>query len=248
MFRLNAAPHPAFVRATSGVHVPSHDDDDHDSTRALARRSDAGKGASEREVPGLIARAIGDVLARVPSTDEGPSPDPQTRARRIASDAAARAALVSGGLALPPGPLGLLTIVPDLMAIWRIQAQMVVDIAAAYGVESPPTREQMIYCLFRHAAVQAVRDLAARVGGRLVVRVGTSRVVEVTLRKVGVRLSQRLVARTAARWLPIIGAVGVGAYAYWDTAQVARTAISVFGRHASPRSSGGDSSDARLDF
>ena len=200
------------------------------SAGPLARRNDAGGAASEREVPGRIAQAIGDVLARIPPTDEGRSPDPQARARRIAASAAARAALVSGGLALPPGPLGLLTIVPDLMAIWRIQAQMVVDIAGAYGVEAPPTREQMIYCLFRHAAVQAVRDLAARVGGRLVVKVGTSRILETTLRKVGVRLSQRLVAKAAARWLPIIGAVGVGAYAYWDTAQVARTAITVFGR------------------
>ena len=34
----------------------------------------------------------------------------------------------------------------------------------------------------------------------------------------------------ASRWLPVIGAVGVGAYAYWDTSRVAKTAIDLFGR------------------
>lgn len=32
-----------------------------------------------------------------------------------------------------PGPLGLLTILPDMYAIWRVQAQLVADIAAVYG-------------------------------------------------------------------------------------------------------------------
>ena len=41
-------------------------------------------------------------------------------------------------------------------------------------------------------------------------------------------LSRRALGRGATRWLPIVGAVGVGAYAYHDTAQVAATAIDLF--------------------
>ncbi|MEW5296878.1 MAG: hypothetical protein WDW36_000125 [Sanguina aurantia] len=32
-----------------------------------------------------------------------------------------------------------------------------------------------------------------------------------------------------SRWLPVVGALGVGAYAYHDTGQVAKTAIALFG-------------------
>jgi hypothetical protein len=36
-------------------------------------------------------------------------------------------------MALPPGPLGLATVIPDLLAIWKLQQQLVADIAAVFG-------------------------------------------------------------------------------------------------------------------
>jgi hypothetical protein len=47
-------------------------------------------------------------------------------------------------------------------------------------------------------------------------------------RRIGARLAQRTAGKGVARWLPIVGAMGVGAYAYLDTAQVAATAIDLF--------------------
>ena len=41
-------------------------------------------------------------------------------------------------------------------------------------------------------------------------------------------LTRAAIGKGVSRWLPIIGAVGVGAYAYYDTRQVARTAIELF--------------------
>jgi hypothetical protein len=41
---------------------------------------------------------------------------------------------------------------------------------------------------------------------------------------VGVSISQRLAGNAASRWIPLAGAAAVGAYAYWDTMQVAKTA------------------------
>lgn len=70
------------------------------------------------------------------------------RSQQIAMLAGAQAATVSGTLALPPGPLGMLTIVPDLLAVWKIQAQMVADIAGAFGKNAHLSQEQMLYCLF----------------------------------------------------------------------------------------------------
>ena len=182
----------------------------------------------------LLARlneTLLEAVTNLPSSIEPPSASPMDRARQIANAAAANSAMVCGGLALPPGPWGMLTIIPDLLAIWRIQSQMVADIAATFGKTSFLTREQMIYCLFRHAASQVVRDLVVRVGERVFVKGASLRVVQNTLRHVGVVITQRLAGRAISRWLPIIGAIGVGTYAYYDTAQVGRTTIDFFRSH-----------------
>ncbi len=177
-----------------------------------------------------VAEAILNFIGRVPVSDERKSRNPAERARSIANSAAARAALTAGSLALPPGPLGWLTILPELHIVWRIQAQMVADIAGIYGRQATLSREQMIYCLFRHFAAQAMRDLVVRVGERLLVQHVSIRVLQGIAEKVGVRITQQAIGKGISRWVPVIGALGVGAYAYYDTGQVARTAIELF-RH-----------------
>jgi len=174
--------------------------------------------------------AIERALSEIPHTDEPKSGRPEERAREIARKAAVKAAMLSGGLALPPGPLGFVTIIPDLVGIWKIQAQMVADMAGAYGHEAYLSREQMLYCLFRHAAAQAMRDIVVRVGERILIRRASVGLGRRVVRRVGVRLTQRLTGATLARWLPIVGALGVGAYAYYDTGHVAETALDLF-RH-----------------
>jgi hypothetical protein len=168
------------------------------------------------------------VTSTVPSSPEAPQTTPATRAHELTMAAASNAGAVAGALALPPGPLGLITIVPDLVAVWNIQRQLVADIAACYGKSAELHRETMIYCLFRHAAAQVVRDLAVRVGTRLLLRRTTVATMERSLQRIGVAISHRTLTRGVARWLPIAGAVGVGAYAFYDTVQVGRTAKELF--------------------
>ncbi len=174
---------------------------------------------------GRIAEAILDFVSQVPDSKVGSSKEPAAEARRLANRAAQRAALTAGSLALPPGPLGWLTLLPELIAIWKIQGQMVSDIAAAYGRHATLGREQMMWCLFRHTAAQAFRDLVVRMGDRLVFRRMSYGVAERVAKQVGVKLTRRTLGKGLSRWLPVIGALGVGAYAYYDTGQVAGTAI-----------------------
>ena len=177
---------------------------------------------------GRIAQAVLDFVSQVPASRIGHSTDPDSEARKLATRAAQRAALAAGSLALPPGPLGWLTLLPELVAIWKIQGQMVSDIAAAYGRHATLGREQMLWCLFRHTAAQAFRDLVVRMGDRLVFRRMSHSVAQRVARQVGVKITQRTLNKGLSRWLPVIGALGVGAYAYYDTGQVAQTAIEMF--------------------
>jgi len=180
------------------------------------------------EETGSIPKILQQLIEYIPFSSETASTDPKVRSRKLGSVAAMKAAALSGALAMPPGPLGLLTLIPDLIGIWRIQAQLVADIAAVYGRTTWLTREGMLYCLFRHGAAHALRDVVVRSGERLLIRQVTLRSMGSLLEKVGLRVSQRLTAKSVVRWLPIIGAVGVGAYAYYDTGEVAKTAIETF--------------------
>ncbi|HEX9181745.1 MAG TPA: hypothetical protein VF876_00675 [Burkholderiales bacterium] len=186
-------------------------------------------GAPTQEASGRIAEAILKLLGKVPISRKRASSAPEAAARALANATAAKAALYAGGLALPVGPIGWLTILPELMAIWKVQSQMVADIAALYGRTASLTRQHMLYCLFRHAAAHAVRDLLVRAGNRAIAARASTKALQTAAGKIGARLAQRAAGSAVSRWIPILGAVGVGAYAYYDTAQVARTAIELFG-------------------
>ena len=175
-----------------------------------------------------LADAILNLVAQVPPTREEASDAPRAAAGRVMRVASAKAALTAGGLALPTGPAGWLTILPELLAVWRIQAQMVSDIAALYGARHAPTREQMLYCLFRHAAAQAVRDLLARATDRWMVQEASGALLRRAAQAIGLKLTQKVARRGASRWVPLVGAAGVGVYAWLDTRQVAQTAITLF--------------------
>lgn len=172
--------------------------------------------------------AILEWIGRIPATTEQPLTDTAARAREITKAAAAKAARTAGLLALPPGPLGWMTIIPELMAVWRIQGQMVADLAGLYGKTTTLSQSQMLYCVFRHGAAMAVRDLVIRVGDRYLVKQATQQVLQQIARKIGINLTQKGIAKGIARWLPLIGAVGVGSYAYYDTTQIAKTAMEMF--------------------
>jgi EcsC protein family len=182
-----------------------------------------------QSVTGTIVDAIESAVSHVPASRERAVQQPAAAARNLARKAARRAAAFSGALALPPGALGMLTVIPDLIAIWRIQAQMVADIAGLYGRELQLTRSHMVYCLFRHAATQLARDVAVRTGERLVFRQLSAGAMRSVLSGVGLNVTQRIAGSAASRWVPVIGAAAVAGYAYFDTMQVAKTAIGLLG-------------------
>ena len=116
-----------------------------------------------------LTETILNLISKVPTSSEVSSSAPDSRARQLARNAARKSAGISGGAALAPGPLGMLTILPDLVGVWRVQAQMVSDIAASYGKTATLSQEQMVFCLFKHSAAQLLRDVIVREGGRYLV-------------------------------------------------------------------------------
>jgi len=173
---------------------------------------------------GPIIATLERVLADIPAPATGRAEQPDAAADVIARRAAKRAALLSGSLALPPGPLGFVTVLPDLYLIWQTQRQMVSDIFGVYGRSAELTPTHMLFCLFRHAASQILRDVAVRGAERLVIRQLSAGAFKSALGTVGISVSKRIAGHATGRWIPLAGAAAVGVYAYWDTMQVAGTA------------------------
>jgi len=180
--------------------------------------------ATQEEPAGKVHGMIERVISSVPNAQTVAVTDPDRQADLIAKTAAKRSAMLSGALALPPGPFGMLTVLPDLYLIWKTQRQMVADIFGLYGRTAELTRVHMLYCLFRHAASHVLRDVAVRTGQRVVMQTLSANALKHVVSKIGVNVTRRLTGRAASRWVPLAGAAMVSSYAYWDTLQVARTA------------------------
>lgn len=191
------------------------------SSAALALPKPAGLGAR-------MGDALMTLVATLPHSSEGASATPQTRALALTRAAARKSAGISGGAAMAPGPLGLLTLMPDLVAVWRVQSQLVADIGAVYGKDATLTREQMLHCLFKHTASHITRDLVMRAGERYLVQRGSAVALKALVGKLGLKLAQKTVGKAFARWAPVVGALGVGGYAYYDTKKVGANAIELF--------------------
>jgi uncharacterized protein (DUF697 family) len=192
---------------------------------------------------GPLHAAFGLVTGGVPESKEpGKAKRPYDRSKEITQKACAKAAAISGGLALPVGPLGMLTVLPDLVLVWRIQAQMVADIAVAFGHKKPLTEEDLMTCLFSHVAGTALREYERSIpldheekSGKTVLdlidrftRSGSRDVAVRVSKQIGQVIFQRVAKRTASRIVPLAGAAIVSAYAALDTKEVARTAVEMF--------------------
>ena len=177
-----------------------------------------------------MTEAVLALVLQVPDSREKALEHPAQRAHAIARSAARKASLMASSLSLPPGFLGWLTVLPELIGVWRLQAQMVSDIAAIYGKQKTLGREQLVYCLFKHVSAQLFRDVVVRVGERMLVRQTSQKFLQALVQQLGVKLTQSVIGKSASRFVPLLGAVGVGAYAYFDTLQVAKTAVDLFER------------------
>jgi uncharacterized protein (DUF697 family) len=176
-----------------------------------------------------VATSILDLVAHVPNSHEARVPAPTERANDIARAAARQASMIAGSLSLPPGWLGWITVLPEMLAVWKIQAQMVADIAGVYGQHHRLRREHLLYCLFKQVSAQLFRDMAVRMGERVVVRPATGKALHLIAQQLGGQLAGLALRKGASRFVPLLGALGVGAYAYYDTRQVANNALALFG-------------------
>jgi len=177
-----------------------------------------------------VLRLLENLVSSVPSSTEALSTVPQERANEILRMSGLKAGALSAGLAIAPGPVGMLTVIPDLIQVWNIQRQMVSDIAACYGKSAQLNPQMMVYCLFRHGAAMLARDVLVRVGERMILKQGSLRMMQKVLQRVSIKMTQKAIGKSISRWVPVVGPIVVGGYSMIDTRSVGKTAIETFSR------------------
>ncbi len=180
-------------------------------------------------IGGSFQKTIQEIISRVPESKIEIDADRPAQLRSLSSAASWKAAGVSGALSIPGGPFFLVTILPDLALVWRIQAQLVADIARVQGRTDQLSSEILLYCLFKQGDL-GLSDIVVRVGERYLVKRARGGVLQRLIERVGVRVLRRWIGKRAAAIIPLIGAAAVARYSRKDTLEVAETAIHLFSR------------------
>ncbi|TGL15336.1 hypothetical protein [Leptospira meyeri] len=155
---------------------------------------------------------------------------PDDLIRELVQNASFKSGLISATCSLPPGPLGILSILPELLFVYRIQGHLILDIAALYGKEVQVTKELLLYCLFKHGGAHVFRKIIEESSLKILIRPTTVKVFQTLLEKLGLLISKSIIRKQFARWIPIGGAVVTGTFAYYDTKRVGKTAMDLFSK------------------
>jgi hypothetical protein len=182
----------------------------------------------------VLLRAIFRTLIEIPDSHEPEADDPHAASDKIIKRSCKKAGLLSASLSLPTGPLGLITLLPDLTGVWRIQSQMVLDIASAYGEPKRLSREEMLFFLFRHSVSHLVGEIVTKSGERYIVRKLSERAFGNIVERLALRIGGRLTLRATKIVFPLVGSAFLGMYSYRDTLRVGATTKRYFGMQNEP--------------
>lgn len=145
----------------------------------------------------------------------------------IISSYANQNAVISGGSGLVPGPMGMLTIVPELALVIRNQMSMVYDIGVAYGYGKKLNAELLIG-VFGYALGSGALGLLVIHGQKVLVRRASLQFMQKVIQLMAGKVTQRVLKSMVSKWLPIAGAVALAAWSKLSTHLIAERAISVF--------------------
>lgn len=149
-------------------------------------------------------------------------PSPQDVASIIASYANFNGVIATGAN-LVPGPLGALTIVPELTAVIRNQIQMIYDIGVALGKETHLTGDLLLSIFYTVTGGGAI-GLAVVRGGRLLVKRASLRIIQRIVIWLGGKITQRALRALLARWVPIVGSAAMGIWTRQSTVSMGKQA------------------------
>lgn len=138
--------------------------------------------------------------------------------------AARSAFLLSTGAGIPTGPIGLATIIPELIGLTKIQINLIYKIAKFYNQDAKVSATLILFILGNALGVVLKHALAEKMGTRIIGRSLSIGGTKMLAQKIGERISTKILRRAAGRWIPFVLAPVFGYFSYSMTKKVGREA------------------------
>jgi hypothetical protein len=154
--------------------------------------------------------------------------DPGEIIRPLVRKYSLQAAALSSALSVLPGNLGVMSILPEIYFLIRLQSRMVKDIAILLGKESYLSKELLLYCLFKENKINIFNTSIRTTGTRLLIRPISLDNIQTIFYSVIYSKSSKIVPRKNKGLLSLISMLTGGSLSYIDTQMVGTTANAIF--------------------
>jgi hypothetical protein len=149
---------------------------------------------------------------------------PQKMIRR----ASRTAFLISTGAGIPTGPVGLATIIPEVVAITKLQIDLIFKVAKFHQQEAKVNKTIILAVLGVAVGVVLKHALINKVGTRIIVKSLSAEGAKRITREIGEKFAVGLLKRGLGRWIPLMLAPVFGYLSLAMTRKVGREAESLF--------------------
>jgi hypothetical protein len=161
----------------------------------------------------------------------GPNPDEikvDGTSQKMIRKASRAAFLISTGAGIPTGPMGLATIVPEVVALIKLQINLIFKVAKFHQQEAKVNKTIILTVLGVAMGVVLKHALINKVGTRLIVKSLSAEGAKRITREIGEKFATGLLKRGLGRWIPLILAPVFGYLSLSMTRKVGREAESLF--------------------
>jgi hypothetical protein len=159
------------------------------------------------------------------SSDDG---EPLGTPEEMTAEAAQKVFTISTSLGLVPGPLGMATILPEVVALAKLHINLIHRIARHHNRQQHVSREIVLLILANVMGVAVGEVLVRKIGTVLVLRSVDSAVAKRVAQKIGSRIVSKAAEKAIGRWIPVLTAPLFGYFSRSLTKKVGREADRIF--------------------
>ena len=146
----------------------------------------------------------------------------------MTSTASWQAFQISTAAAVPWGPIGWATILPELIAVTKIQVNLIYKIAKYHGKLGQLNKSLVVLVFANQAGLTMGRHLMHKIGPKLVIRSLGSKAIRPIAQRIAAKVGTRISRKLAGRWIPVVLAPLFGAFSKSMTTEIGRTADWLF--------------------
>jgi hypothetical protein len=145
--------------------------------------------------------------------------------------ASRKAFLVSTAAGVVPGPWGWTTILPEIIAVTKIQIDLIHSIAAYYKKHAQLTPSLTLLIFAGQVKIQIGKNVARNTAGKFIVREMTKKTARHVAQRVGAAIGVKITARALGRMIPFVLAPVFGLMSKSMTTDIGNEAIKIFNQN-----------------